>query len=293
MINIIFGHGVYFGLWLFGMGAKRVPYPAQVVIGVCFGFMFCLLAPGRAWVAWDNLRRVFPSKPPSERWRIFTRFLLHLGLCFWEWVCMPAMGPKDIRKKVHLQNDVLRDLLTKHGGLLLLSHMGNWELMLAFAAQEIGPISVVYRPFRWKWLEVCWNRVRQTLGVEVIAESHNTFQVMRKLGQKQAIGVMQDQHVPQGVGIPFFGLQVGASSFLASLQMRSHQYVFPMYVYRDFKNGKQVLILDGKLNPEQRRLEEYQNQLHDSALKYQTYIEKWIRLHPEQWLWTAHRFEGK
>lgn len=292
-MSTIIGNCIYGVLWVLGQVGKRLPYSIQLAMGAIFGFLFCVCAPGRCGVAWQNIKLVFPAKTRKERWRIFLKSMLHLGLCIWEWICLPAMTPADIQKKMRLENEPLAELIAKHGGLILTAHMGNWEYMAAYTSSKWVPLAIVYRYFRQRWAEVLWQKVRRQHSVDMIPESQSAFQIIRRLNQKCAIGIMCDQHmgVPEGVVIPFFGHDVGAMPALAVLQIRTHQYVFPVFCYREWKTGKFVVVVDGKINPEQRRLEEYQLQIHEYVARYQAYIEKWIKQYPDQWLWVHRRFK--
>lgn len=292
-MSVVIGNVVYGILFLCGQVGKRIPYSLAWVFGWVFAFLFAVFAPSRVSIAWQNIALVFPEKSRKERWHILTRSFLNMGLCMWEWLWFPAMTPDDIRKRVTITNETLSDLIAKHGGLILTSHMGNWEFMAAYGAQNFVPMAILYRYFRQRWVEVLWQKARKKHGIEMISESRSAFQVMRRLGQKYAIGIMLDQHMapPEGIVATFFGREVGAMPALATLQMRTHQYVFPVLCYRDWKTGKFTVVIDGKINPETRRLEEYQSQIHEATSKYLSYLEKWIRQYPEQWLWVHRRFK--
>jgi Kdo2-lipid IVA lauroyltransferase/acyltransferase len=292
-MSVLIGNMVYQLLVIIGSVGKHFPFRVQKIIGAVFGILFCIIAPSRLSIARQNIKLVFPDKNKRERFNILKKSMHHLGLCLWEWMCLPAMTPDDIKKKVRVQNEVLAELISKHGGLILTAHMGNWEYMAAYTAQNVSPISIVYRYFRQQWVEVLWQKVRQKQKVQLISETHGAFKLMRKLGKKHAIGIMCDQHMspPEGIVVPFFGKPVGMMPGLAVMQMRTHQYVFPVFCNRDWKTGQFIVTVDGKINPEHRRLEEYQQQIHDLSKKYQSYLEKWIKQYPEQWLWVHRRFK--
>lgn len=287
------GVSIFWFLRIVGQVAKLIPYPLTMAFGAPFGLLFCVLAPLRVGVAMQNIKLVFPDRPFRWRLKTFALSMLHLGLNVWEWLCLPALSQKDIRRRCRVQNKQLADLVRRHGGLMLTAHMGNWEYMAAYCAQNNSPLAIIYRYFRQEWAEVWWKKTRELQKVELIPESHSAFSVMRKLGKRYAIGIMLDQHVapPEGIGVPFFGHTVGTISSLATLQMRTHQYVFPVVCFREWKTGRFKIVCDGKIPPEKRRLEEYQQQVFDFTRKYNSYIEKWVKQHPEQWLWIHRRFK--
>jgi KDO2-lipid IV(A) lauroyltransferase len=287
------GTGIYWVLRILGKVFKKLPYPLYVPLGVLFACVFCLVAPHRVLIARDNLKLVFPQKSSGWRWKVFFRSMLHFGLNLWEWMWMPAMNASDFQKRCYYVNKPLEELIRRHGGLVLSAHIGNWEFMTAMGAYHVCPMAIIYRYFRQPWLETLWVKTRESHRIELIPESRSAFQVLRKLGSRFAVGVMLDQHVgpPEGIVVPFFGLPVSTASGLAVLQMRTHQYVFPVVCFRDWKTGKFKIVLDGKISPETRSLEEYQHQVHDLTAQYHHHLEKWITQHPDQWLWIHRRFK--
>ena len=75
----------------------------------------------------------------------------HLGMTAVEFFRIPGTDLETLKKKVTVEGlENVRELLDnrKKGALILLSHMGNWELM-GFLTKILGyPLSVIARPVK-------------------------------------------------------------------------------------------------------------------------------------------------
>jgi KDO2-lipid IV(A) lauroyltransferase len=90
--------------------------------------------------------------------------------------------------------------------------MGCFELSpqavaLCFSAR-FGPITVLYRPARQKWLAKVMETARSRPGMQAVPTNlTGVRQMIRALRQGQSVGLLPDQVPPDGLGLwaPFFG----------------------------------------------------------------------------------------
>ena len=83
-------------------------------------------------VALQNLRIAFgQEKSEEERRSIAKRNFQHMGMMLIEFFRILGMDTETFKKKVSVEglDEALRLLEKKKGGLLLIGHFGNWELM--------------------------------------------------------------------------------------------------------------------------------------------------------------------
>jgi KDO2-lipid IV(A) lauroyltransferase len=100
------------------------------------------------------------------------------------------------------------------GILYLTPHLGCFELSAQAAAQrwsaEHGPITVLYRPARQKWLAKVMETARNRPGMLAVPTNlSGVRQMIKALRRGEAVGLLPDQVPPEGQGVwsEFFGKQ--------------------------------------------------------------------------------------
>ena len=134
-------------------------------------------------VALQNLSLAFgQEKSASEIQGIARRAFQNLGMTAMEFFRIPRLRWQDFKKKVKVEGleEALRLLEKKKGGLLLIGHFGNWELM-GFMSKVIGnPIMVIAKPMKKnKWSDQFITKIRNAGGLEVISSVKASRKVMK------------------------------------------------------------------------------------------------------------------
>lgn len=98
------------------------------------------------------------------------------------------------------------------GIVFLTPHLGCFEMSVQAAAQrwsvQHGPITVLYRPARQRWLARVMETARNRPGVQAVPTTlAGVRQMIKALRRGEAVGLLPDQVPPQGQGhwAPFFG----------------------------------------------------------------------------------------
>ncbi len=98
------------------------------------------------------------------------------------------------------------------GIVFLTPHMGCFEVTAQAYAERYaaahGPITVLYRPARKRWLRELVDTARARPGLATApATLAGVRQMIRALRRGEAVGLLPDQVPPQGLGVwaPFFG----------------------------------------------------------------------------------------
>lgn len=133
------------------------------------------------------------------------------------------LSSSGLEKVVHLENgEVLEDALHKGGVVLLLSHMGNWEVLsrLVRFFPEGSRAGAFYRPLNNPLLDRRVLARRQADGTRMFSKRDNPLHVATFLREGGIVGILADQRVGlRGEVVEFFG-RITRSSPLPSLLAR-------------------------------------------------------------------------
>ncbi len=178
------------------------------------------------------------------------------------------------------------------GAFFLSSHVGNWEVMVCRGGwvEKMGLLMVTKR-LKPAWFHDLFEGARAQWGVSGTYEPRTLRDVLRALKENRIVGFVLDQYTgpPVAARVPFLGVPVGTNIALATLAKRTEVPVIPVVIYR---TGWRKYQID--LRPPLQWISD-PNPDREVALntaRYTEIIERDVRAHPEQWLWTHRRFKG-
>jgi len=188
---------------------SRRPLWLLHALGAAIGWLTYGLSPAyrRRFAANARLAGV----PPASSRRAIGeagRLLLELPYL---WMRPPAAK---LNPPVHWEGAVLIDEAHASGrGIVFLTpHLGCFEVTAQAYAERYaarhGPITVLYRPARKRWLRDLVDTARARPGLAAApATLAGVRQMIRALRRGEAIGLLPDQVPPDGLGVwaPFFG----------------------------------------------------------------------------------------
>jgi KDO2-lipid IV(A) lauroyltransferase len=221
--------------------------------------------------AWENLGRVAGE-------------YVHLGQ-LWDYDAeRPNAGrivTDDEQVFIDLQND-------DKPALCFAAHLGNWELPAVMAAAHGLPSAVVYRMPNNKAVAKEIARIRAPLmGRLIRSRSQAPLEMAASLTRGEHLGMLVDQHFSRGVDVTFFGRRCKANPTIARLARQFDCPVVGVRVIR-LPDRRFRIAAEGPLplprDPDGRVDVPAATQLITSV------VERWIREHPEQWLWFHRRW---
>lgn len=287
---------IYLMMQGFGLFINLLPEGLALWLGRRLGSLFYFLDWEHRRVALQNLYIAF-GQEKSERVRkaIAKRSFRNVGMMVIEFLRIPGMNTEDFKKKVSFEglDGALQLLEKKRGGLLLIGHFGNWELMgfmskvLKTSVLAIGkPIKANERLYRFI------SKIREGAGLEVIPPENATPKVIRALSQNRLVGILIDQRAKRsrGVWADFFGRKVPTTPGLAVMAIRSGAPVVPVFIIRDGFRKHRLLIkepIELVLTGDMKKDVEINTQ------RFTDTLEAMIRQYPDQWLWIHRRWERK
>ena len=178
------------------LGLAWLPLP--LLYGVAGG-LYLLLAHGvryRRRVVLDNLRHAFPEKTEAQVRDLSRRFYWHFAQLLVEILKLAALNAAQLSRRVRFLNpEVLgRPLAARRQVVILGSHLGNWEWLLArTGALYPGQTTGVYKMLSNRFFEwyVRWLRTR--LGPDAVPMQHTLRYLVQHRGEGRAVSLLVDQ----------------------------------------------------------------------------------------------------
>lgn len=272
-----------------GAVAIRVPAPSRA------GKRIYRFFPVRRRTVLDNLRHVFgDTLGEAEIERLAQAHYGHLWRCLCE-LASWLIGKGDFRYRAEVAEPAWEFDVRRGGRLLLVAHLGNFELVPVAGVWENpeyrGRFHVIRRPLPVRWLDRAVQRVFARAGIGVIRDSGALRIVERTLAGGGSVGFMLDQHAgPRyGVVVDFFGRPASTFRSLAELSLRLGQPVLPYLTWRE-ADGTHVVRFDAPIFPV--RLPDPEAAVRATTQAYSDVLEHFISRHPEQWFWVHRRWKA-
>ncbi len=257
-------------------------------------FYYCL--PFRKKVIQKNIDIVYKDMITHEhKKRLILAFYSHFARSVKELILLGWLGPKRLEKKITLLGveHYLAAAKQQKGVLLLVGHLGNWELSVN-ALPKIKAIHeqfcIIRRPISMKWLEHNILQRHKKYGLHVIMKNGALKHIKMALKKSQAIVFALDQHADihraDGVAVDFFGTKAGTYISLAVTARQTSAPVVPLHSYRR-PDGVHVIQFFPPL--EYQHHQNSRQEIYENTLTYNQMLEKMILAHPEQWYCWVHR----
>ena len=286
---------LYLFLKVFGLLINLLPESFALWLGRQMGSIGYYLDWEHRGVALQNLYLAFGrERSESQIRRIAKRTFQNLGMMIIEFFRIPGLEKEDFKEKVRVEglDEALKLLEMKKGGLLLIGHFGNWELM-GFMSKVLGnPILVIAKPIKQKRIDQWITGIRKVAGLELIPPENASQKVIQALSHNRLIGILIDQRAKRsrGVWADFFGKKVPTHPGLAVLALKTGAPVVPVFMIRDGFQKHRLMIKEPlKLI----QTGDFKKDVEANTQLFNDTLESMIRQYPDQWFWIHRRWERK
>ena len=270
--------------------AAALPYPWQIAAGKCIGRAGRYLTPKTRRVVDRNLQACFPELSPAQRHRLGRDHFAAVGAAFSEmgfgWFAPMERLRRLIRVEggEHIESALARD----NGIIVLTAHFTSLETGSSILQELFPGVKAVYRPQPNEMIDAMISHGRRRMLSEQITQD-NIRAMVRTLRDGGAVAYLADL---AGRGrnravIPFYGEPAMTTTAVSKLARMTGATVLTYFFRRlPGRSGYVVNIgppPDGFPSDDPvadtRRLVER--------------LEDYIRLAPEQYMWTYRRFKGR
>ena len=267
------------------------PYEMAPRIGRVLGRIIRLIDRKHVRIAVKNLERSRGVCPPDEISSFIDRVYEHIGLGFVEMLMIPRLMERhQVEGYCRFHHfDTFKDVLAQGRGMIVvIGHLGNWELGgLAVTLSGI-PLHSLARPIENPWIDRWLNRFRTQTGQEIIPKYHALGSMVRVLRKNKILVVQIDQDARHsGVYVNFFGRPASTHRSPAVLALKFGTPIVVVNVYRE--GGLHHVVLSDPILPDA-----YRGSADPVKALTQAYSDKFeecVRAHPEQWFWVHDRWK--
>jgi len=278
----------WFGLWAL-RALACLPYPVLSRVAAALGWVGSRLPSRPVRFAAINVRTCLPDLDESAQRTLVRRSTIESvrGVCeaaaLWTWPRERVLGlVREVRGL-----DIVEAAVARGRGVILAApHLGAWELVGLYCSSRF-PFSALYRRPVDASLDRFLRRARSRFGCRLVPTTPGGLRaIARALERGEIIGLLPDQDPRLGAGVfaPFFGVLANTTTLVSRLTSRSGAPVVLAFAERlPSRAGFRLHFRAASGGV-------YDADLLTSAAALNSDIERVVREHPEQYLWSYKRF---
>ncbi len=282
-------------VWIFIHLLRLLPRRVARAAGVLIAMTAYRLLGRLRRVGLRNLELAFPATPPAERTGILRLEYRNLGWQLAEFCQMPKYTAESAARFIRyegLENYVAaRD--RGQGVLVLTGHLGAWELSSFYHSLAGYPMGMVIRRLDNPLVDRLVNRIRCQHGNRVLHKDDFARGLLAAMRAGETVGILMDTNMtpPQGLFVPFFGVQACSASGLARVALKTGAAVLPGFLLWEEAERQYVL----HFYPELALVStgDAEADAAENTARFTAVLEDTIRRYPSQWLWMHRRWKTR
>jgi KDO2-lipid IV(A) lauroyltransferase len=212
-----------------------------------------------------------------------------LGCGLFELLWVRSNPRRSLRELVRLDGE-LSVLGERSGGAVIATaHTGNWDLVACAAAERI-PMTVATKRLEVAWLDRLWQTTRLARGVRLVHSGSIARGASVALSEGGAVAMLIDQAPERSratVLEPFLGQLARVDLAPALLAMRARVPLVAAFPHRRV-DGLHEAELACWIEPPPRPSRQWAEA---SMREVTRALDRFVRKHPEQWLWMHRRWK--
>ncbi len=274
---------------------RALPREAARRVGAGIGALSLRLLARLRRTGMRNLQLAYPEKTVAERETLLREEFRSLGWQMAEFCQMPKYTAESAAGFVRYEGleNYLAARARGKGVLVVTGHLGAWELSSYFHSLMGYPMSLVIRRLDNPRVDEFVNGIRTLHGNRVIHKDDFARGLITAMHNGETVGILMDTNMtpPQGVFVPFFGIEACTASGLARVALRSGAAVLPGFLLWEESEQRYVLHFGEEL--ELVRTGDVAQDIVANTALFTAAIEAYIRGYPGQWLWVHRRWKTR
>lgn len=266
-----------------------LPLRAAFAFGNAFGFCAWMFVGKYRRLAFHNIDIAFRNEmSPSEKRRLVRRHFQRLGANLLSGLKLATMPLEKARANCRVENAEAAHRVLRGGRpiVIVLSHIGNWELYAQMFPAVLGYIrnSTIYQPLKNRYIDKHVRALRGRAGVETFDRNEGFHKPIELLRTGGGVGILGDQHAgDQGLWVPLFGKLASTTSLPALLAKRTGAAVLGTAIYTDGPARWRMSFVD--------RIDEPGDSIEQITAKTNQLLENQTRVAPEDGFWLHNRWK--
>jgi len=272
-----------------------LPRPAARALGAGVAMALYRMLGRLRGVGQRNLELAFPEMDAASRDKLLREEFRSLG---WQLAEFPRMAQLTRESaSEYIRYEGLENYLAARdkgrGVFVLTAHLGAWELSSFFHSLMGYPMSMVIRRLDNPAVDELVNGVRSMHGNRVLHKDDFARGLLTAMHRGETVGILMDTNMtpPQGVFVPFFGVDACTASGLARVALRTNAVVLPGFLLWEASEHRYVLHFGEELTLE--RSGDNERDIVANTALFTATLESWIRRYPGQWLWVHRRWKTR
>lgn len=242
-----------------------------------------------------NLELAFSRMPPEQREEILRGEYRNLGWLLAEFCQMPSYTPEFASSFIRYEGleHYLAARARGKGVLVLTGHLGAWELSSFYHSLAGYPMGMVIRRLDNPLVDRMVNRIRCQHGNRVLHKDDFARGLLAAMRAGETVGILMDTNMtpPQGLFVPFFGVQACTASGLARVALKTGAAVVPGFLLWEESERQYVLHFYPEL--ELANTGDSEADAAQNTARFNAVLEDLIRRYPSQWLWMHRRWKTR
>ena len=244
------------------------------------------------WKTRVNLGLAYPQLSATQQEQLASESVQKQCLSYIEsakcWAMPPEWSIAQIQKVHHLEvfTEALKD---PKGALIIVPHLGTWEMMNAWIHQY-GIPTIMYKPMKNEDFNAFALQARQRLNATLVATDANGVKTLFKNLKQGGFSIILPDHVPQpsgGVVVPFFGIPCLTSTLASKMAQKTQCRLVGLSCFRRADSEGFEVYCDDLNDPEL-----YDRDIEVATTALNKAVEQMINRFPTEYMWGYKRFRG-
>lgn len=275
---------------------KVLPHECSLLLGRVMALFTYFVLQIRVGVVKNQLHLAFPQKSKKEISSLARKTYINLAYNAIEFVWFAGKSFPELRRYIKISGleNIEKALSYKKGTILIMGHLGNWELGAQVIEAYTCKLYAVIQKQRNPYFNEFINYIRTDggrLASHLIPKKYALRGIIQALRKNCMVLMLADQHAgKKGVIVDFFGMPASTPQGIARITLNQGCPVLFAACIRN-SNGKFFLHITKPclFIPRQSMAEDvvvYTQQ-------FTSLLEKWIMRYPTQWFWLHKRWRVK
>lgn len=273
----------------------QIPREYALKTSFIYTFLFKIFCLKRSKVCSKNIELVLGRSFQSKQSKaLINQMYKHIGYTIIDFLRIPLYKKKYPEHFIDIDTEekLLKPFERKKGLIMIMAHVGHWELMSVICNHHHIKGGPVVKDIRNKDIDQFVNGMRETENIKPIKKKQSVREIISRLKNNELIGFVLDQNMnlDNGVYVPFGNSDACTLSAPALLSIRYQVPVVSAFLVREKDHRYRLIVSDEiKFDPT--------GHLKDDVKKltatYNQKILEIIKQYPEQWIWMHKRFKNQ